>query len=385
MKSKARILNYDLLRIVAMIGVVLIHVNGFYLYSVDVNSKRFIILNAFTSLVRFSAPAFIMISGAFFLNPKKELTTKRIYHKYISRVLIALLATNLIYILYFYFIVNGYRGFEWIKLFLVRTINGDPSAEQLWYLYAAIWLYMLTPILRKITANSSKKEIEYFLLIGFIFTVFFPTLTTFSSFQNLKFVNFVHSMGVDLKINYILYFFAGYYIDTYWNEKMKKYNKYAYVLYVLSILYTIVGGTYISINNRTATLSNVYYYFSVNVFMSTIAIFIIFKSLKINEDNHKLVSVINYLSSRSFGVYLIHVLLISIFYKYVPNINEVVLVPLFTLFVVFLSLILTEILGLIPFIRKKIFMYQRSRYEKNNHLSFTFKFWRSRKVYIFIM
>ena len=164
-------------------------------------------------------------------------------------------------------------------------------------------------------------------------------------------------MGVDLKINYILYFFAGYYIDTYWKKKMKKYNKYAYVLYVLSILYTIVVGTYISINNRTATLSNVYYYFSVNVFMSTIAIFIIFKSLKINEDNHKLVSVINYLSSRSFGVYLIHVLLISIFYKYVPNINEVVLVPLFTLFVVFLSLILTEILGLIPFIRKKIFMY----------------------------
>lgn len=357
MKSKSRILNYDLLRIVAMIGVVLIHVNGFYLYSVDVNSKRFIILNAFTSLVRFSAPAFIMISGAFFLNPKKELTTKKIYHKYISRALIALLATNLIYILYFYFIVNGYRGFGWIKLFLVRTINGDPSAEQLWYLYAAIWLYMLTPILRKITANSSKKEIEYFLLIGFIFTVFFPTLTTFSSFQNLKFVNFVHSMGVDLKINYILYFFAGYYIDTYWKKKMKKYNKYAYVLYVLSILYTIVVGTYISINNRTATLSNVYYYFSVNVFMSTIAIFIIFKSLKINEDNHKLVSVINYLSSRSFGVYLIHVLLISIFYKYVPNINEVVLVPLFTLFVVFLSLILTEILGLIPFIRKKIFMY----------------------------
>ena len=179
MKSKRRILNYDLLRIVAMIGVVLIHVNGFYLYSVDVDSNRFIVLNAFTSLVRFSAPAFIMISGAFFLNPKKELTTKKIYHKYISRALIALLVTNLIYILYFYFIVNGYRGFGWIKLFLVRTINGDPSAEQLWYLYAAIWLYMLTPILRKITANSSKKEIEYFLLIGFIFTVFFPTLTTF--------------------------------------------------------------------------------------------------------------------------------------------------------------------------------------------------------------
>ena len=76
--SKKRILNYDLLRIVAMIGVVLIHVNGFYLYSVDVNSNRFIVLNAFTSLVRFSAPAFIMISGAFFLNPKKELTTKKI-------------------------------------------------------------------------------------------------------------------------------------------------------------------------------------------------------------------------------------------------------------------------------------------------------------------
>lgn len=48
-----RKLNYDLLRVIAMIGVVVTHVNSHFLYIADVNSINFYFLTSYTSVVRF--------------------------------------------------------------------------------------------------------------------------------------------------------------------------------------------------------------------------------------------------------------------------------------------------------------------------------------------
>lgn len=79
-----RKLNYDLLRVIAMIGVVVTHVNSHFLYIADVNSINFYFLTSYTSVVRFSALIFIMVSGVFLLDPKKELNIK-LYLKNISQ------------------------------------------------------------------------------------------------------------------------------------------------------------------------------------------------------------------------------------------------------------------------------------------------------------
>ena len=48
--------------------------NGNYLYAVDVNTPTFSILNIYTGLVRCSVLIFVMISGAHFLEPKRDLS-----------------------------------------------------------------------------------------------------------------------------------------------------------------------------------------------------------------------------------------------------------------------------------------------------------------------
>ena len=356
MKNK-RVINYDLLRVVAMIGVVLIHINGYFLYYTDVNIINFDILNSYTAIVRFSALTFIMISGAFLLDPNKKLDTKTIYKKYVLRTFLALVIFNTIYTVYYYYFVYNFTGFGWIKMSIIKLISGDIAGVQFWYLYAAIWLYMLTPLFRIITKNASKRQIEYLLIIGFIFTIFWPTLTSYWKFKILAFDKRVAHMNVTMGIGYSLYYFAGYYINHYWNEKYKKYNKYVYLLGFISLIFTIFIGSFVSKHYGQVTLQRGFHYFSINVFLYTISIFLLFKNLKLDKINDKIKKIISYLSSRSFGVYLTHTLFIALFVEKLPNINSIILVPLFTIIITIISLIVTELLGLIPFFRKKILMY----------------------------
>ena len=80
--SNQRIIYLDLLRVLATIGVIVIHVCGRGFYgSLFTSSWYYAVF--YHSLVRWCVPVFFMISGALFLNPKKTVTYKEILLKYI--------------------------------------------------------------------------------------------------------------------------------------------------------------------------------------------------------------------------------------------------------------------------------------------------------------
>ena len=352
-----RNLSYDLLRIIAMVGVILIHANSYFLYSGDPNTANFAIHNIYTSIFRFAPLAFMMISGAFLLEPSKELDTRKIYAKYIFRTFLALAIFNTIYLIYNYYYLDGLTGIGWMKMAVTSLVSGGVAGIQFWYLYAAIWLYMITPLLRIITKNATKKDIEYLLAIGFVFTVFLPTITSYWKFEILAFDEWTSQMHVSFSIGYMLYYLMGYYINHYWSDKFKKYNKYIYMIGFVSLVFTIFIGIFLSRRHGEVFLARGFENFSINIFFFTISLFLFFKNLKLNKIGEKSKKIIKYLSSRSFGIYLIHFILIKILVPILPNINSLLLVPLFTLVITMISLVITELLGLIPFFRKKIFMY----------------------------
>ena len=74
----------DLLRILACLMVVFIHVSAFGMLS-GVGSFNWHIGNIYDSLVRSAVPLFVMISGAFLLS--KNISYKEIFSKYILRIL----------------------------------------------------------------------------------------------------------------------------------------------------------------------------------------------------------------------------------------------------------------------------------------------------------
>lgn len=163
--------NYtlDFLRILSMFMVVLIHVIGTTFFdNVNVTSSRWFRLNLLESGIRWCVPVFVMISGALFLDPRKELSVQVIWSKYIRHIATAFLFWSVIY-----------AGMDLVRYpreldllhqcldFLICVLL--KPADHLWFVYMIVGLYMITPILRKVVAASSRQELQYWLAVMFLF------------------------------------------------------------------------------------------------------------------------------------------------------------------------------------------------------------------------
>lgn len=85
-KNKRKI-YCDYLRFFAILAVITLHVAAKNWCSTDVQSFEWGIFNLFDSIVRWGVPVFVIISGSLFLS--REIDIKRIYSKYVLRLVVA--------------------------------------------------------------------------------------------------------------------------------------------------------------------------------------------------------------------------------------------------------------------------------------------------------
>lgn len=81
-----RVIYFDYLRVAATIAVMLLHTAAINWYGADVNGGTWKVFNFYDSLVQWSVPIFVMISGALFLG-RNDIRIKDIYSKYVLRML----------------------------------------------------------------------------------------------------------------------------------------------------------------------------------------------------------------------------------------------------------------------------------------------------------
>lgn len=175
-----RIIYYDFLRIIAMTAVIALHVSANNWSSVDVHTLQWNAFNFYEGIVRWGVPVFTMISGALFLDNRKELNVKTLYSKNILRLVIAFLFWSTIYAI----VANSISSMSTAR-FISRVIQGN---YHMWFIYMIVGLYILTPFLRKITEN--KKVTGYFLIVTFMFTFFIP-----AAFEILKVIDVALNTG----------------------------------------------------------------------------------------------------------------------------------------------------------------------------------------------
>ncbi|MBR3027382.1 MAG: acyltransferase family protein [Bacteroidales bacterium] len=72
-----RVLYLDILRIMAIIAVVMLHVSAQRFY-VSFPSYEWEVRMFFNSMVRWGVPIFVMISGALFLDPQKKISLAKL-------------------------------------------------------------------------------------------------------------------------------------------------------------------------------------------------------------------------------------------------------------------------------------------------------------------
>ena len=342
--SNKRIVFIDYLRIFAILIVILLHVSAQNWYKTNVNGLEWQTFNFFDSIARWGVPVFVMISGALFLE-KKNIPIKKIYSKYILRMVIVFFVWSFIYMI---FMEKG-TFTDQIKMLITGQYH-------MWFIPMIIGLYMCIPFIKPIVEDE--KKCKYYLIIAFIFAFAIPQLILlikdFGTNSLIKGSNFlnetIQNMHLDLIMGFSSYFILGYYLNN--KDLNKKQRIIIYILGLLGFLATILLNSIVSIKTQKPCL-NYYNNFSVNVLFESIAVFTFFKYRKLKQHN-----IILKLSKYSFGAYLVHVLIIEQlklrFGLTTLSFNPILSVISIVTIVFVISYVISTVLNHIPFLKKYI-------------------------------
>ncbi len=291
-----RIFYLDLIRSIALFCIIWCHTNvveyDFYFLE---KMKWF--------LGKCGVPLFFMVSGclAFPMNKPLDQFAKG----KIKRVLLPFIAWVVIYII--------------VELIQGRPIciNGDilnEGSAHLWFIYVIMGLYLIVPIIDPFLRIKEKKVIRFYLVLWGC-TGVFPLLLYIidSPFNEHNWMyTFYHFYG------YIGYFILGYYFKRFGDETRLLKLRSAFIFIVLSI--SLMGIYFFVFDCPTVLVSD---YKGLPIILYSIAMFCILKKLSIYICNNRVKKFVTSLSVYSFGIYLIHMLIVMFIYPIIPIVDEI--------------------------------------------------------------
>lgn len=333
MEIKKRVIYADLLRVFSAFAVIILHVAATPWYKYNIHSTSWGMLNVIDSSVRWCVPVFFMLSGMFMLNPNKDILNKTLYRKNILKLLFLLFITALGYDIFISILDGNIINMSFITKSIKNIILGNVRYH-LWFLYQIIGLYILTPIIRSFIRGATKKDIEYCLIIGFIFSILVPTMIKFYPFSTIL----TTAVKLNVYIGYAFYYLSGYYLSKYTLDKLIR--NILYGIGIVSLIFTIVATYQYSLIKGNPQ-SVFYEYLTPNVMFMSFAIFIVFKQINKRHTENNIVNkgIVN-LSKYTLGIYIIHdgvkIFLEKI--NFIPiNTNVLIYVPLQSIIIFIIS------------------------------------------------
>ena len=258
------------------------------------------VANLVDSVARIGVPLFVLVSGTLLLDPRRDESLTVFFRKRFIKVLIPLLGWSIIYIAWRIF----YEGETFTLQSAFRAILENTVAYHFWFLYMILGLYLVTPILRVFTRIAVEKDYKYFLVIWMIAVCLPPLLGQF--------------FGITLADFWVIVIgFSGYYMAGYFFSQVRYTPdsiRWASALYIFSLLITF-GGTYLLLRQKGEYDPYFYEYLSPNVIIMSLAAYLLIRWLPYERIYSKLSwlnRLVAILCLTSFGVYMVHVLLLSI-------------------------------------------------------------------------
>ena len=341
--------NYslDIARIIAVLAVVMIHCSAGFVANNPLNTNEFVFGNLFDSLSRIGVPLFLMISGSLFLDENKDVSLKTILSKNVKTLAIITILWAIIYSIAYNIIfplltsktVNA-------RSFIAGIINGH---YHMWYLYMIIGLYIITPFLKKFVCKENKGMVLFFVIISFCFQFFTPIIDAINELGlNLSFVDsWIDKFYLDFFSGYITYFMIGWYI-THVRIKQKWIR---YIIYLLGAVSLVSIILYV---HFTGDYNNAYTNIGAPVFIYSVSVFLALNNIKFNF-SEKFAKKLMVLSKLTFGVYIIHIIVLTLFGKIFPyDRYSVLYIVTSFLIVVIVSFLISYLVSKTPLLKKII-------------------------------
>jgi len=305
-----KLLWIEILRIIASFAVIIIHVvsNSYNPYT---NTWLWNVANIYSMSSRWAVPVFLMITGSLMLDPKRNLSIKDIFNKYLIKYLKIYCIWSFIYVVWLYIIFKGINN-NFIftidyKAMILLFLNGY---AHLGYFHYFIAFIIMLPILINIVKLSNRIIFEYFLFLWFIFTSFLPI--TLNILQITTMSNWLLFNEINLIGGLIGYFFLGYYFLKYDLNKLTRIC--IYILGISATVFSIIITKVISVkNDNLFTLFHSYKVFTIALTASALFIFFKYELTHILINLHdKIKKFLFIIGECTFGIYLIHNILIDI-------------------------------------------------------------------------
>ena len=300
----------DFLRIFSMFAVVFLHTASDLLRT-EYNEAVWHFSNVLTSLFSVSVPIFFMISGVMLLSGEKSSSIKDLYRIRLKKIVLPFLFWSLFALIYYFlteYIYYGTLNFSALK-YRVTHFLSEPVTIHLWFMYALIPIYIILPFLKILVDNINKKQSLYLFLIWLVFSVLTTTVQNFLTGEYKSLVTFNYSFNLNIIGGYVGFFVLGYYLH---NIDFKVKRKYLIIFIILDI-FIISLGTYIIYILKNGYFENFKVYSGIFTASLSIAVFLLFKDIFKNKENVKFPKLLNIVSETSFGIYLIHNLVINFF------------------------------------------------------------------------
>lgn len=293
MLKEQRLSNFDLLKTISMLFIVLGHV---ILHSGILNNTSGMIHNIleiifFTLCVHVNI--FILITGYFQID--REFKWKKIVNL-ISKVIFYKIVISLILYFFFPFDIS-------LKKLLIELIPFN--LESYWFIANYILLYLLSPYLNMIINKLSTKELtKYILILILCFSLLpFLSLSLFTNNNGYTLYQFIlmYSIGAFIKKENM--------VEKIKNIKLKRLKLFLVFILCIVMNYGIFKFVqYLSIKNNNFFFNNLYTmiyehklnYNNIFLIIQSISLFLLFSTFNIKN------KLISYISSSTLAVYIIH-------------------------------------------------------------------------------
>jgi surface polysaccharide O-acyltransferase-like enzyme len=334
------------IRVFATLMVVLLHV------SAPVRDQWHMMADAnwfigavFDSLGRAGVPLFVMISGALLL---PRLTDWReFYRKRFTRILIPMFIWSILFAFFWEWQTAGTRSvFEILFSFL-----SGPTYYHLWYFYMLVGLYLIAPFIQVLVRHLTQKQLELLLVFWIVIRLLIPNL------QNQLSVWFGFQLGFGFQFNfpdlYLGYFILGYYLRVF--GLPFKIGSKGILFFGITILQAILSA---AVYARSGT----YQEFMIMPFSPTVLLqATLFFCWMTESKKQSVPSWMGILNVCSFGIYLIHPLIIELmrigyngFSLGAQSMDTIVSIPATWLLTVLISGVIVFLLMKVPFVRRSV-------------------------------
>ena len=358
-----RLLWAEILKILAILGVILLHVSAPFLVPFE-DSADWWVGNIYDSFSRWCVPLFVMVSGALILPGAGRQPLRRFLLTRVRRILVPFLFWSAVYFLYRIQV----KGDDLTLGGFFPMLLTEPIYYHLWFIYMLIVLYLFAPAASTFLQKAPNKHVWYLVALWFLWASILPFIDQPLGLETY----FTPDLDDYSPLKLSGYFLLGYMLKD-------SHVRFGWPLFLVFLVFLLGGaatvvGTYLMSADRGEFHPFFYKYFSVTVVAMTVSLFLLVKSIfrtrkETTAEGEQTIrmnspEILQKIGMSVFGVYLFHALALELlrdgFFGFTIDhtsalgvaLSPAVGIPVFTVSIFVLSLVPVFVVRFIPILRE---------------------------------